>query len=259
MRFVRIPNIRVVRKIPRKSATIICGVEGGEMLRLLKECAHHSTKRFTILQTVNADDGCVDEEISKSMPANVTRIYAKNFTVSHPRIKAIPSGRDFRNVYANINLDFLDQPREFINLAYSNFSLNTNGQDRRTVFNQFKGKSWVTSRRVEKWLEYPISREQYVKDVYLHKFNLCPPGRGIDTFRIWESLYLKSIPVVKKSLQHSFFSDLPILMTDDYSHLTKEYLGSECKKMLERDYNIRKLMFSYWKNMIQQDAIRKRL
>jgi hypothetical protein len=106
---------------------------------------------------------------------------------------------------------------------------------------------------VQEWLNYPISREEYLRQLHSHKFCLSPEGSGMDCFRTWEALYSKSIPIVQESIHMSAFKDLPILFTKDYSEITKNYLENKYEEMLETDYNMDKLHFSYWKHLIMKD------
>lgn len=84
---------------------------------------------------------------------------------------------------------------------------------------------------------------------------ICPRGCGLDTYRMWDCLYLKCIPIVVKYEGYKDFTDLPILFIDkweDYLNLNAEYLESVYLKMMNSDYNYDILKFSYWTNLISQ-------
>ena len=38
---------------------------------------------------------------------------------------------------------------------------------------------------------------EYLKELSKYKFSLCPPGNGLDTHRVWESLLVGTIPIVE--------------------------------------------------------------
>ena len=82
---------------------------------------------------------------------------------------------------------------------------------------------------------------------------MCPRGCGIDTYRMWECLYLGCIPIVVKYEGFEDFSDLPILFIDkweDYLNIGSKYLEEKYNEMIDKDYNYDKLKFSWWKEYL---------
>ena len=82
---------------------------------------------------------------------------------------------------------------------------------------------------------------------------ICPRGCGIDTYRLWDCIYMGCIPIVEKYEGYKQFEDLPILFIDhwrDINNLTESYLEHTWLDMLEREYNYEKLKLSYWKEFI---------
>lgn len=67
----------------------------------------------------------------------------------------------------------------------------------------------------------------YVDNVFNHKFVIAPRGSGLDTHRLWESLYLRTIPIVKSKIMEHYFSDLPILFINDWKILTDKIFLNE--------------------------------
>lgn len=66
----------------------------------------------------------------------------------------------------------------------------------------------------------PAPRQGF--DQYLHTlassyFCIAPRGHGIDTHRIWEALYLWTIPIVTRSVLVEQHEDLPILVLEDWA------------------------------------------
>ena len=41
-----------------------------------------------------------------------------------------------------------------------------------------------------------ISKDEYLESLNNHRFVLCPWGNGLDSHRIWETLYAESIPLI---------------------------------------------------------------
>ena len=95
--------------------------------------------------------------------------------------------------------------------------------------------------------------KEYYKLIGEYKYVVSPEGNGIDTHRHYDALYAKSIPIVEDSFEMKIkFQDLPVLWTKDYSELDKDYLESEYKKFLEREYNFNKLFKSYYSHVEQK-------
>jgi hypothetical protein len=47
-----------------------------------------------------------------------------------------------------------------------------------------------------------VRYEEYIRNLFTHRFCLCPRGNGIDTHRMWEALYCGCIPIVKPYVTH---------------------------------------------------------
>lgn len=47
-----------------------------------------------------------------------------------------------------------------------------------------------------------VRYEEYIRNLFTHRFCLCPRGNGIDTHRMWEALYCGCIPIVKPYRTH---------------------------------------------------------
>lgn len=125
-------------------------------------------------------------------------------------------------------------------LIYLNFNVNTFPSERQHVLKCFKDKEWVTHTQ-----NLPI--EQFYFDVAKHKFIFSPRGNGIDCHRTWEALYLKTIPIVKRSIHMTEFVDLPILFVDEWEEITPEILNSFYYQAKQKLFNLDKLKVSYWK------------
>ena len=97
-----------------------------------------------------------------------------------------------------------------------------------------------------------LNFENYIDNIYNHKFVICPEGNGIDTHRKWETLYLKSIPIEKRCINSSFYEDLPICLVNDWSEITEEFLNKEYNRISNSTWNLNKLDMFYWKNEINK-------
>ena len=188
--------------------------------------------------------------------------FAANREHIAPNLFAIPLGlpndcddSPIHRVYGNVDVveEVLSEPRTIKNTAYMNFQIHTYPQERQPVYNMFKDKPWVTVGSAEHTLR---GRLRYLRDIRSHKFVLCPRGGGVDTHRLWETLYMECIPIVKRHIAMNDFTDLPICWIDDWSEVTPEFLESEYKRITETTWNLEKLNFSYWAKLIQTHATR---
>ena len=96
----------------------------------------------------------------------------------------------------------------------------------------------------------------YYETIAKTKFMICPRGCGLDTYRLWDCLYLGCIPIVVKYDGYRDFEDLPILFIEkweDYLTLTEDYLNQKYSEMIDKIYNYNKLKFSWWENLIPSD------
>lgn len=139
------------------------------------------------------------------------------------------------------------KPRTIVNLVYMNFDSKNCAAERRRCYNFFKDKPWVSIGKLEKT---PAGRDRFLEDIRSHKFVLCPRGVGIETHRMWETLYMGSIPIVKKEKALNEFRDLPILFIDNWDEISEEFLQKKYDEIISTKWNMEKLKFGYWKKKI---------
>lgn len=136
--------------------------------------------------------------------------------------------------------------KKYKNLVYLNFDTNTN-PERNNIKNLFNNKKWVTHGNLDK---SPNGRINFLVDCKDHYYVICPRGNGIDSHRIWETLYVGSIPIVKMEKGLEQFKDLPILFIDNWNDITEEYLKEKIDFFYNKEWNLEKLFFNYWKKRI---------
>lgn len=153
-------------------------------------------------------------------------------------------------VYGNkeVVLKIMNKKIDKTNLLYMNFDINTYPCERQPVYNLFSDKNWVLTGIKENTLE---GRETFLSEIKSSKFVLCPRGNGIDTHRIWESLYMGSIPIVIYESAHKEFVDLPILFISNWEEINKSFLNEKYEQITKQQYNMEKLKISYWFNFIK--------
>ncbi len=55
--------------------------------------------------------------------------------------------------------------------------------------------------------------------LHSNRFVACPRGTGEDTHRVWEALYLGSVPVVLKSQLSPLYTNLPVIQLNSWNDL----------------------------------------
>jgi len=203
-----------------------------------------------IIITHNCD---VNVDESFIVPDNVIKWFTQNVNVVNPKIESIPIGLEndkwFKNVEKKKKMEaMLRQPKKQKELAYLNSNVKTNPKERQPLYDLFGNVPWVTSVHGINGIEF----DQYLDNIYNHKFVFCPNGNGIDTHRLWETLYMGSIPIVKKDINNWFYNSLPILYVEDWNDIT-EGLLVELSDIYNNpdDSDLEMLSFEYWKNYIR--------
>jgi hypothetical protein len=153
--------------------------------------------------------------------------------------------------------DILSSEKNVKHLIYMNFNVTTDKRTgnpiRQQLWDTFSKFPFVFKRECTDANINLIDRKQYLQDLYDSKFVLCPQGNGIDTVRLWESLYCKAIPIVQRHRALRAFEDLPILWIDSWDSVTnEEWLEAEYKRIMETEWNLDKLKISYWLEKIKQ-------
>ena len=202
-----------------------------------------------VLITHNSDHP-VTERLWVKKPPQIVKWFAINTEIREPTLIPIPLGcENIRSPGYSGNMMVLERllarkpPKE--NLAFINFNIKTCPDEREPVMELFSGQPWVTS------LGYGLKFEQCMMAIRNHKFVFCPRGHGQDTHRLWESLYLGAIPIVKRSLHMEAFAELPILLVNRWSDVTRDLLEHTWEDYSHRTWNMEKACVMYWKRRIK--------
>ena len=178
------------------------------------------------------------------IPPNIHKWFTVNCMVTEPRVQGMPFGFLDSSMAEKIAATpSLDKQH----LLYVNFQTYTLSRFYlKRYFQGIANKDWLY------FLPEPKSVEEYLFDISASKFVLCPNGNGVDCFRTWETLYLGSIPIVQNSRAAQYFSDLPILIVDDFYSLTPDFLQEKHAEITSKEWNLDKLKLSYWKSLFEK-------
>jgi hypothetical protein len=92
----------------------------------------------------------------------------------------------------------------------------------------------------------------YIKNLSKLYFTACPMGNGFDTLRFWESLMLRTIPIVKDHTFYAALKDyypkLPYIKVSSWNELPAlvESLTVEKYNEMMKDFDIECLKESFW-------------
>jgi CRISPR/Cas system-associated endoribonuclease Cas2 len=168
-----------------------------ELFNKLNSCNFKNIKVIT-----SQTDHKIDKKRFKKMPNCISKWYSINVTHQDEKLVPIPLG--LANEYSPKNVlkkNFLDIAvgSKKINKIYLNFEINTN------YFHRQKIKKYFSTKSIVQIEENKIDNKQYLERLNKHNFVLCPWGNGIDTHRIWETIYAGSIPLIPN---HHIFSSI---------------------------------------------------
>ena len=193
---------------------------------LLKLCAEYQDMNFIIF--TGFEDTPIDEFIFEKIPDNVIKIYASNAISFGGKVVPIPYGIQRKlNPYDNrqsVLSEMINNDDGAHRLLYVNHNVKTN-PERIKLNDYLSEKRWITL-KTPKSIDYNDYRN-YLRDIKSHKFMICPSGNaiGCECHRDWEVLYMKRVPVVKRSKYLEFiFKDFPVLFVDSFFDVTEKLL-----------------------------------
>jgi hypothetical protein len=203
----------------------------------------------------NQSDKAITLKLFKNKPDCVVNWYSVNVDHKNAALKPIPLGIANNHSPKNLLVDDFKLNPKINDLSdismYINFQTNTNYLERKNIYSYFKNKNWVE-------IDSPnLKLDLYKQKLKQHVFVLCPWGNGIDTHRIWETLYSGGIPITKYHHTFSALSDLPILFIDDYENINLDNLDSFLKTVQQNKPKYNKLNIDYWISNIKGNKLSK--
>jgi hypothetical protein len=177
-----------------------------------------------VLFTGHSDETIDEKYLPLLNSSKLLHWYSINVDIEHDKLTPIPIGINS----TKSNVDILDNltSQNIIkdNLYYVNIGVgNHRGTKERQKCLQYAQKD----------NRFGLTRQEYFEELSKSYFTLSPNGNGIDCHRHWESLVLKTIPVVTKSYLTEYFSKIvPMVIIDDWSQFTPDMLSIDLYKDL---------------------------
>ena len=164
----------------------------------------------------NSDDEFGEKQLKYLDIPNCKKIYTQNMNVKHPQVEPLPIGiansfwewGDSKVVEEVINEGFSDTNPLFI---YANFTKGDGVRyERRKDCYDILSENGII-------MQESTDYKSYLQDLKKFKFCLSPEGNGIDCYRTWEALYMRTIPICKRSVMiEKFAKTFPIYIVDDW-------------------------------------------
>ncbi len=212
--------------------------------------------RYILVQ--HNGDMMVDDEIATFIDDKIIIFYAQIVLAAHPKIIPIPIGIENKH-HGNEVLPFL------LNLAkrtaqkrphiFYHFSVQTNPPERGPALTYFKTHPLLET--ISTFVPY----WSYKKILASYAFTVSPAGNTLGSHRTWEALYLRTIPIVKRTVdaEACVALGLPLWIVDDWSELeqqTEATLATRYDAMMKQA-SFEALDMHYWRKRIlgsQQEA-----
>lgn len=184
------------------------------------------TKDCHLISYVNKIDFRIIKIIEKF---NIT-IICYSSSIFHKKITVIPLGITWQ---VKIPPKIISTTKKEI-LCYANFGIPTIerwfGNPRQDAYNKIKNKDFILIENTQ--LDLPIRKHNnnynnYFNKLLASKFSICPRGCGIDSYRVYDSILCRCVPIMLKNNEYyKNFEGWPILFIDDYEDLNMDFLSN---------------------------------
>jgi hypothetical protein len=203
-----------------------------------------------VLVTHNSDDAVTQKYKGFIESSKIIKWFSQNVEYEHPKLIPIPIGIA-NSMWAHGNLETIRNIQKENNkkttLVYKNFDINTSLK-RRLHVDRDTSKNNI-----------PMSPKKphtdYLRDISKSHFTICPMGNGIDSHRVWESLYLGSIPIVADCVNFRAFKSLPMIRVingeyENWDSISIPHLEYMLKEISVQSHSFEQLDLDYWKKQI---------
>lgn len=231
-------------------------VKGDKMEAFFSNIHPHIQCRY-ILIVHNSDADCPGQFESYLQDDKIIKWFGQNPTVMHHE-KFIPIPIGVANWYVHnhgnyVNFDhfWLKKHDKKYLLGY-NFYEGTYVLERRPLLRMLASCGYAQALFAGKHIDYLTKMSQT-------QFIVSPRGNGLDCHRTWEAFIVGTVPIVTSSCLDELLEELPVLIINDWSEISKDMLQKKYAELRNR-FNrkrLQKVTWTYWQHKVlncQQQA-----
>ena len=160
----------------------------------------------------NADNSFEKEHLKYFNIPKCKKVYSQNVNVVDSRVEFLPIGianHFWKWGKSQIVDEVIQEEIDKTDFVYAWFQERDNRVD---CYDNVRREGIP----IVKSMEY----KDYLRKLKTYKYCISPEGNGIDCYRTWEALYMKTIPICKRSvLVEHFAKTFPIYIVDDWKDL----------------------------------------
>ena len=184
--------------------------------------------------------------------------FAQNLALEHPKISALAIGLDYHTMWDRPGqwglsavsafaqeralVDTLEHSCAFFDRylsGYCNWHFAMDRGDRKVCFDQIDRSACFFE-------PSPVPRNTTWARQSECMFVISPEGAGMDCHRTWEALLLGCVPVVKRNALSVLFADLPVMVVEAWSDVTKPNMLAYAQSLQERKFDFSSLFRDHW-------------
>jgi hypothetical protein len=203
-----------------------------------------------VLITHDADNPVTEQYLPILQNRFLVKWFGMNCHILHNKLQPIPIGianECWPHGNKQTLLDAANQElKDKSNLVYLNFNKETNLKQRQDVASILKNLKGIFFEHQK------LTYKDYLNKLTTYKFVISPPGNSVDCHRIWESIYIGTIPIALKSIPMVYFKDCPILFIDRWEDLYEVDLEEKYNTIIQK--SCIKSQFSFYREQILKTA-----
>jgi hypothetical protein len=173
-----------------------------DWVELFKQCVLPNIDYEFTLITHNADMGIYKKDLDLLEDTRLMKWFGMNCHIKHRKLIPVPIGianKQWPHGNEELLQKVIDLNLPKIDRIYCNFDPNTN-PSRRMILKDLQLRKDIDFEHNN------LNQEEYWKRLASYKYVISPPGNSVDCHRIWESIYLGTIPICLSSIELSTFN-----------------------------------------------------
>lgn len=226
-------------------------VEAWQLSSFAESCLPRIREPFVLI-THNGDLNIDKSFLPVAEDRRIMRWFAQNALLRHPKVIAVPIGLENRFHHCNGVVNDYEKlargrSQKSMRILYG-FTVGTNEKERKPAFEALRASSLTDHGERTNSREYRFRLGRYA-------FVASPPGNGEDCHRTWEGLYLRVVPIVKRSVLYESFPGLPVLEIGDWAEIKAwdaSFLSTIYGELSHRIESTPYLRFDYWADLIHR-------